>query len=71
MGKKEIDDATIALRKEKERARMAAYRAANPEKVRAAKAKYYAANPEKFKAKVKEYTPRGQLFGFFKITGSS
>ena len=33
MGKKEIDDAAIALRKEKEMARIAAYRAANPEKV--------------------------------------
>ena len=44
MNKNEINDAAIALRKEKERACMAAYRAANPEKVRASKAKYYAAN---------------------------
>ena len=29
MSKKEIDDAQIALRREKERARIAAYRAAN------------------------------------------
>ena len=55
MGKNETDDAAIALRKEKERARMAAYRAANPEKVRASKAKYYAANREKVKARVNEY----------------
>jgi hypothetical protein len=33
MGKKEIDDAAIALKKEKVRARMAAYREASPEKV--------------------------------------
>jgi len=31
MNKNEIDDAAIALRKEKDRARMAAYREANPE----------------------------------------
>ena len=39
MSKKEIDDAAIALRKEKERLRVAAYRAANPEKVKASLAK--------------------------------
>ena len=44
MSKKEIDDAAIALKKEKERVRLAAYREANPEKVRAAVAKYRAAN---------------------------
>ena len=49
MSKKEIDDAQIALRKEKERARIAAYRAANPEKVKASLAKYRAANLEKIK----------------------
>ena len=49
MAKKEIDDAAIALKKEKERVRMAAYRAANPEKVKAALAKYRAANREKIK----------------------
>jgi len=43
MGKNEIDDAEIALRKEKDRARYAAYRAANPEKVKAEQAKYRAA----------------------------
>ena len=46
MAKKEIDDAAIALKKEKERARKAAYRAANPEKIKAEKAAYYAANLE-------------------------
>ena len=40
MAKKEIDDAAIALKKEKERARKAAYRAANPEKVKAEQAEY-------------------------------
>jgi len=40
MSKKEIDDAAIALKKEKERARKAAYRAANPEKVKAEQAEY-------------------------------
>jgi len=33
MAKKEIDEEAIALRKEKNRARQAAYREANPEKV--------------------------------------
>jgi hypothetical protein len=55
MGKKETDDAAIALRKEKERARMAAYREANPEKVRATAAKYRAANREKCKAEQAKY----------------
>ena len=50
MNKNEIDDAEIALRKEKERARQAAYREANPEKVKAAVAKYQVANREKLKA---------------------
>jgi hypothetical protein len=36
MNKNEIDDAAIALRKEKDRARHAAYRAANPEKAKTA-----------------------------------
>ena len=40
MSKKEIDDAAIALKTEKERARKAAYRAANPEKVKAEQAEY-------------------------------
>ena len=35
MGKKEIDEEAIALRKEKDRARMAAYYAANREKINA------------------------------------
>ena len=55
MSKKEIDDAQIALRKEKERARIAAYRAANPEKVKASVAKYRAANREKIKASQAAY----------------
>ena len=50
MIKHKIDDIEIALRKEKERARMAAYRTANPEKVRAIIAKYQAANREEIKA---------------------
>jgi len=50
MGKKEIDDAAIALRKEKERVRLAAYREANPEKVKATLAKYRVANREKINA---------------------
>ena len=33
MNKHEIDDAAIALKKERERVRMVAYRKANPEKV--------------------------------------
>jgi hypothetical protein len=40
MSKKESDDAAIALKKEKERVRIAAYRAANPEKVKASVARY-------------------------------
>jgi len=40
MSKKESDDAAIALKKEKERVRIAAYRAANPEKVKGSVAKY-------------------------------
>ena len=40
MSKKESDDAAIALKKKKERVRIAAYRAANPEKVKASVAKY-------------------------------
>ena len=55
MSKNEIDDAAIALRKEKDRARMAAYREANPEKVKAAIAKYRAANREKIKASQAAY----------------
>ena len=55
MNKNEIDDAEIALRKEKERARQAAYREANPEKVKAAVAKYQIANREKVKAAVAKY----------------
>ena len=47
MSKKEIDDAQIALRKEKERARIAAYRAANPEKVKASQAAYRASKKAK------------------------
>jgi len=39
MTKNEIDDASIALRKDKERARIAAYREANPENIRAARDK--------------------------------
>ena len=50
MAKKEIDDAAIALRKEKERVRLAAYREANPEKVKATLAKYRVANREKINA---------------------
>ena len=50
MAKKEIDDAAIALRKEKERVRLVAYREANPEKVKATLAKYRAANREKINA---------------------
>ena len=50
MNKKEIDDAAIALRKEKERVRLAAYREANPEKVKATLAKYRVANREKINA---------------------
>ena len=38
MNKNEIDDAAIALRKEKYRARQAAYRAANREKLKAVQA---------------------------------
>ena len=55
MSKKEIDDAAIALKKEKERARKAAYRAANPEKEKAAQAKYRATNPEKINARQRAY----------------
>jgi len=40
MSKKESDDAAIALKKKKERVRIAAYRAANPEKVKASVARY-------------------------------
>ena len=50
MNKNEIDDAASALRKEKYRARQAAYRAANREKLKAVQANYRAANPEKIKA---------------------
>ena len=55
MNKKEIDDTEIALRKEKDRARMAAYRAANAEKIKAERATYRAANREKIKAYRAEY----------------
>ena len=55
MKKIEIDHAVVALKREKERTSMAAYREANPEKVRAAKAKYYAANREKVKAENAAY----------------
>ena len=55
MNKKEIGDAAIALRKEKERVRIAAYLEANPEKVRATKAKYRAANLEKIKEAAAKY----------------
>ena len=55
MGKNETDDGVIALRKEKDRARMAAYREANPEKVKAAIAKCRATNHEKIKASQAAY----------------
>jgi hypothetical protein len=55
MTEKQIDDAQIALKKEKERARIAAYRAANPEKVKASLARYRAANREKIKVMDAKY----------------
>ena len=57
MSEKEIDDAAIALRKEKARARQAAYRAANREKLIAKATAYRAvnANPEKAKAAAAKY----------------
>jgi len=55
MNKNEIGDTKIALRKEKDRARQAAHRAANPEKVKADQAKYRAANREKLKARSAKY----------------
>ena len=59
MNNNEIDDAAIALRKEKDRAShnaaQANYRAANLEKVKAKQAGYYIVNLEKLKAKKAKY----------------
>ena len=66
MNKNEIDDAAIALRKEKDRVASAKYRASNSEKIKAynianaakikiRNAEYYAAHADEIKEKVKAY----------------
>ena len=55
MSKKESDDAAILAKKEKEKTRLVAYRAANSEKVKAAAAKYRNANREKLRMRAAKY----------------